>query len=40
MDITIGLSKVSGGHNALWEIIDRLTKLTYFVAVKDTTSTN
>lgn len=34
------VARLIRGYNALWVIVHRLSKLTQFIAVKDTTSTN
>lgn len=36
MDFVFGLLMVKRGYNALQVIIDQLTKLAYFIVVKDT----
>lgn len=38
MNFVMGLSRVRGRYNALWVIFYRLTKLAYFIIIKDTTS--
>ena len=35
MDFIIGLPRVQKGYNALWVIVDRLTKSAHFIPVKD-----
>lgn len=34
MEFAIGLQFTQGGHDSIWVIVDRLTKSTYFLAVK------
>lgn len=34
MDFVVGLLRTSGGHDSIWVIMDKLTKSTYFLAVK------
>lgn len=34
MDFVIGFSNTPRGSNAIWVIVDRLTKSTYFISVK------
>lgn len=36
MDFIIGLPKTKGGYDAIWVIVDRLTKVAYFLPVKQT----
>ncbi|XP_031286362.1 uncharacterized protein LOC116145055 [Pistacia vera] len=38
MDFITGLLRVQKGYNALWVIVDRLTKSTHFLAVRDSTT--
>lgn len=38
MDFMVGLSRAKRGYNALWVIVDRLTKLAHFILAKDITS--
>ncbi|XP_044502571.1 uncharacterized protein LOC123223472 [Mangifera indica] len=40
MDFMVRLPKVRGGFNALWVIVDRLTKLTHFIPVRDNMGTD
>lgn len=40
MDFVIGFLRVYSGYNALWVIVDKLTKATHFLHIKDTTLTN
>lgn len=40
MDFMVGLPNIRVGYNALWLIMDRLTKLSHFIPIKDNTSTN
>lgn len=35
MDFVVGLLRVRSGYNALWVIIDWLTKSTHFILIKD-----
>ena len=37
-DFVSGLSRASGGHNAVWVVVDRLTKSAHFLAMKTTDS--
>jgi len=34
MDFIVGLPRTQNGHDAIWVIVDRLTKLAHFVPVK------
>jgi hypothetical protein len=36
MDFVVGLPKTLNGHDAIWVIIDRLTKSTHFIPIKVT----
>ena len=36
IDFITKLPKTSSGHNMIWVIVDRLTKSTHFLAIKDT----
>ena len=36
MDFVVGLPKTHKGHDSIWVIVDRLTKLAHFLAVKTT----
>ena len=36
MDFITGLPRTSRGHDAIWVIIDRLTKSTHFLPIKKT----
>ena len=38
MDFIIGLPRVQQGYNALWVIVDRLTKSAHFIPIKDSTT--
>lgn len=38
--LIVGLSRFRGGFNALWVIIDQLTKLTYFISIKESANSN
>ncbi|XP_074297559.1 uncharacterized protein LOC141628298 [Silene latifolia] len=38
MDFTVGLPKTQRGNNMIWVIVDRLTKSTHFIPMKDTWS--
>ena len=38
MDFIIGFSCTQIGHNAIWVIVDRLTKSTHFLAIRSTFS--
>ncbi|KAI3499624.1 hypothetical protein L1887_35428 [Cichorium endivia] len=40
MDFVMGLPRTSRGHNAIWVIVDRLTKSALFLAIKETTPVN
>lgn len=40
MDFVLGLSKVRGGYNALWVIVDQLTKSGYLILVKNSMNTD
>ena len=40
MDFISGLPRTSSGYNAIWVIVDRLTKTTHFLPIKKTYSTN
>lgn len=40
MDFIIWLVKLYNGVNALWVIVDRLTKTMYFLPIKDTNFIN
>ena len=33
MDFVTGLSRTQKGHNAIWVIVDRLTKFAHFLAI-------
>ena len=37
MDFIVGLPRTSKGHDAIWVIVDRLTKSALFLAIKETT---
>ena len=36
MDFVVGLSRTQSGHDAIWVIVDCLTKSAHFLAVKNT----
>jgi hypothetical protein len=36
MDFIVGLPRTSQGYNSIWVIVDRLTKLTYFIPIATT----
>lgn len=38
MDFVMGLPRAAGGKNAVWVIVDRLTKVAHFIAMKNTWS--
>nr|GEV96623.1 putative reverse transcriptase domain-containing protein [Tanacetum cinerariifolium] len=38
MDFIVGLSRTPSGYDSIWVIVDRLTKLAYFLPVKTTNS--
>ena len=40
MDFISGLPHISSGYNAIWVIVDRLTKTAYFLPIKKTYSTD
>lgn len=40
MDFVVKLLRVRGRYNVLWVIVDRLTKSTHFILVKDNMDTN
>ena len=40
MDFIVGLPKVQRGYNALWVIVDRLSKSAHFIPIKDTTTSD
>ena len=40
MDFVVGLSKTQLGHDAVWVIVDRLTKLAYFLPVRTSYNLN
>ena len=40
MDFVSGLPHTSSGYDAIWVIIDRLTKTTHFLSIKKTYSTD
>ena len=40
MDFVSGLPRTSSGYNVIWMIIDRLTKITHFLPIKKTYSTD
>ena len=39
MDFIMKLPKTSSGHDAIWVIVDRLTKSAHFLAIKETDPT-
>ena len=40
MDIVVGLPRVQGGYDAIWVIVDRLTKSEHFLAIRNNYSLN
>uniref|UniRef100_A0A0A9HE74 Integrase catalytic domain-containing protein n=1 Tax=Arundo donax TaxID=35708 RepID=A0A0A9HE74_ARUDO len=36
MDFIVGLPRTPKGHDSIWVIVDRLTKVAYFIPVKTT----
>jgi hypothetical protein len=38
MDFIMGLSRTRSGYDSIWVIVDRLTKVAYFILVKTTYS--
>ena len=38
MDFVVGLSYAQTGHDAIWVIVDRLTKSVHFLAIRSTFS--
>jgi hypothetical protein len=38
MDLTVGLPRTQSGYDSIWVIVDRLTKVAYFIPVKTTYS--
>ena len=40
MDFVVGLSHALGGYDAIWVIVDRLTKSTHFLAIRNNFSLN
>ena len=38
MDFVIGLPRTQADHDAIWVIVDRLTKSAYFLAIRSTFS--
>jgi hypothetical protein len=38
MDFIVGLSRTQSGYDSIWVIVDRLTKIAHFIAVKTTYS--
>ena len=38
MDFVVGLPKTTKGHDAIWVMVDRLTKSAHFVLIKTTLS--
>ena len=40
MDFVVGLPRTRRGHDAIWVIVDRLTKFALFLAIRKTDSLN
>ena len=40
MDFISGLPRTSSGYDAIWVIVDRLTKISHFLPIKKTYSTD
>ena len=38
MDFVVGLSRTQSGNNAIWVVVDRLTKSAMFIPIKNTWS--
>ena len=38
MDFVVGLPKTTKGHDAIWVVVDRLTKSAHFISIKTTFS--
>ena len=38
MDFMVGLSRCQSGYDAIWVIVDRLTKLAHFLPIKNSDS--
>ena len=38
MDFIVGLPKTTKGHDAIWVVVDRLTKSAHFISIKTTFS--
>jgi hypothetical protein len=38
MDFIVGLPRTQSGHDPIWVIVDRLTKVTHFIPIKTTYS--
>ena len=36
MDFVVGLPKTTKGHDAIWVVVDRLTKSAHFISIKTT----
>ena len=36
MDLIVGLPRTQNGHDAIWVIVDRLTKVAHFIPIKET----
>jgi hypothetical protein len=36
MDFIMGLSRNQSGHDSIWVIVDRLTKVAHFIPIKTT----
>jgi hypothetical protein len=34
MDFIVGLPKTQNGHNSIWVIVDRLTKVAHFIPIR------
>ena len=40
MDFVVGLPRAQGGYDTIWVIVDRLTKLAHFLAIRNNYSLN
>ena len=40
MDFIVGLPRAQGGYDAIWVIVDRLTKSAHFLAIRNNYSLN